>query len=738
MRWRSGQRIAAVFFVPFAAVAGGGLAVVQALEQLAESRSAAAVFRLLGEIGEGRGEASSELALFAAGGGAEHLYAHVSAAERVERDALSLRALAAGDADRGPLAEQLYSAVAKELASARRLAAAPRDRAPLLAVQALRSASARETDSTVQAASANLKRVEQQRLDRSFPRFWPGSEGRLRRVWAGTLLAAGLIGLASVAVSEYFRRPVRHLLEATQKIRDGALETRVRVRSRDELGRLAAAFNEMADALQRAHTGLQQSTQILRSVLDSMADGVIVADRSGKVMLMNRAAREILGAHPSGAEPPLERLGETPLAAAIQGQVVRDVELVIGAEGASPERCMIAAATPVMDAQGLWGGVMVMTDITERKQAQQALKESEEQFRSFIETTSEWIWSADQDARLTYSNPALLPILGYFPGQVAGTDLRELVHPQDRARFSQVLAGLGAEQARATGVVARWRHEHGTERWLESNIVPIVDAGGAVAGYRGTARDITLRQYAESALQKLNFELHRRIEQLNAVNKELETFGYSVSHDLRAPLRAIDGFSQALLEDYLDRLDAEGQDYLRRVRAASQRMAQLIDDLLNLSRVARNELSCKPVDMSELARSVIAVLRERDPGRSIEVRIAEDMQAQADARLLRIVFENLLGNAWKFTRHASPARIEVDKVACDGQTAYMVRDNGVGFDMAYANKLFGAFQRLHGSDEFEGTGIGLATVQRIIHRHGGRVWAEAAVGKGAAFYFTLG
>lgn len=240
---------------------------------------------------------------------------------------------------------------------------------------------------------------------------------------------------------------------------------------------------------------------------------------------------------------------------------------------------------------------------------------------------------------------------------------------------------------------------------------------------REMAREIAERKRAEEALE--------------AANKELEAFSYSVSHDLRAPLRSIDGFSQALLEDYSERLDEQGRDYLHRVRAASQRMAHLIDDMLKLARVTRAELSREEVDLSALAQEIAAELRRAQPGREVEFAVASGLRVHGDPKLLRIVIENLLGNAWKFTGKRSGARIEFGMTHRDGKPAYFVRDNGVGFDMAYAGKLFGAFQRLHDSREFPGTGIGLATVLRVVHKHGGKVWAEGKVEKGATFYFSL-
>jgi len=241
--------------------------------------------------------------------------------------------------------------------------------------------------------------------------------------------------------------------------------------------------------------------------------------------------------------------------------------------------------------------------------------------------------------------------------------------------------------------------------------------------------------------QQLNAELERRVAertaQLESTNKELEAFSYSVSHDLRAPLRALDGFSQALQADYAPVLDQEGQDFLQRIRAGSQRMGQLIDDLLRLSQLTRAEMHYKSVDLSELAQKIIGDLRESQPERSVEIVIQSSLVVMGDERLLRAMLQNLLGNAWKFTSKTTHARIEFSMTSPNGTPIYFVRDNGAGFDMAYSDKLFGAFQRLHRSNEFEGTGIGLATVQRIIHRHGGRIWAEGKVNQGATFYFSF-
>jgi light-regulated signal transduction histidine kinase (bacteriophytochrome) len=253
---------------------------------------------------------------------------------------------------------------------------------------------------------------------------------------------------------------------------------------------------------------------------------------------------------------------------------------------------------------------------------------------------------------------------------------------------------------------------------------------------------ILQRGRAIAEIRRLNADLERRVEertaQLTAVNQELEAFAYSVSHDLRAPLRAINGFSHTMLEDYGDQVDAEAQDTLQRIRAATVRMAQLIDDLLLLSRVTRSEIQLRDVDLCQLVREGVTRLCATDPAREVEAIIPQQRVVRADANLMRIALDNLLDNAWKFTGQRQAAQIEFGFQGQAGQTVFFIRDNGAGFDEAYAGKLFGAFQRLHASNEFEGTGIGLAIVQRIIRRHGGKIWAEGAVDQGATFYFTLG
>jgi PAS domain S-box-containing protein len=290
--------------------------------------------------------------------------------------------------------------------------------------------------------------------------------------------------------------------------------------------------------------------------------------------------------------------------------------------------------------------------------------------------------------------------------------------------------------------VESWqRRKDGEKRLLAWWCRVLKDEKGNVEGVLSSAYDITERKQAEEEIKKLNAELEQRVidrtAQLSAANKELEAFSYSVSHDLRAPLRSIDGFSQALLEEYQGKLDDTGKGYLERVRKATLRMGLLIDDMLKLSRINRAECKHESFDLSGMIRAITDANQKNNLDRAVDVTIQEGIVVQGDPYLMQIALVNLLDNAFKFTGKESHPRIEFGRTIKEGKTAYYVRDNGVGFDMAYVGKLFGAFQRLHTKEEFAGTGIGLATVQRIINRHGGQVWAEGEVGKGATFYFTL-
>jgi signal transduction histidine kinase len=270
---------------------------------------------------------------------------------------------------------------------------------------------------------------------------------------------------------------------------------------------------------------------------------------------------------------------------------------------------------------------------------------------------------------------------------------------------------------------------------LKSKVAVFVDLARKTDLVRRQADALAAREAETRALLET---LEQKNRALAVLNKEIESFSYSVSHDLRAPLRGLDGFSQALLSDYDKVLDDQGRKYLRYIRDSAHKMSELIDGLLVLSRVTQSEVKRERVDLTAIASRILARLRGAEPARNAEFVIEENLVADGDARLIEAVLENLVGNAWKFTRRVDVARIEVGRTRVEGVSAYFVKDNGAGFDAKYAKKLFGAFQRLHSDAEFEGHGIGLATVQRIVHRHGGGIWADGAVGEGATFTFTLG
>ena len=345
--------------------------------------------------------------------------------------------------------------------------------------------------------------------------------------------------------------------------------------------------------------------------------------------------------------------------------------------------------------------------------------------------------NAELPFRLPISGRPTLPAALGHEGVVEGEDYRDV----------PVLAAVRVVPGTPWFIVAKGDLEevyapYRRRVWMIV-IVLLVSVLASVLGagllWRQLGTEVLRKQQVMDHL--LNDELEQRVKdrtaQLEASNRELEAFCYSVSHDLRAPLRGIDGWSLALLEDYREKFDEKGRQYLQRVRADTQRMGQLIDDLLLLSRVARGPIQRSPVDLTATAQRVVARLREAEPERRVEFAIQPGLTAHGDARLLEIVLSNLLGNAWKFSRARPLARVEFGRTEMDSGPAFFVRDNGVGFDMTYAQKLFGVFQRMHKASEFPGTGIGLATVQRVIQRHGGRVWAEAQVDRGATFYFTL-
>ena len=386
-------------------------------------------------------------------------------------------------------------------------------------------------------------------------------------------------------------------------------------------------------------------------------------------------------------------------------------------------------------------------EITERKQIAEELTHTNARTAAILDSIGDGVVVANERGEFLLFNPAAREIMGvgFTEGDPSrwpekyGLYLADQITPCPPAEVPLIKAMCGESSDGVEMFVRNAGRPRGL--WLSVTARPLTDKSGAILGGVTVFSDITARKRAEQEIRRLNTELEQRVvdrtRKLEAANKELEAFGYSVSHDLRAPLRSIDGFSRLLEEDHIEKLDDEGRLSVERIRGAARRMTQLIDDMLQLSRVTLTEFHGEPVDLSALATVVGEELRKSEPQRFVELAIEPGLSVQADEHLMRIVLENLLGNAWKFTGHQPAPRIEFGRTEHDGVQAYFVRDNGAGFDARFGHKLFQAFHRLHTTAEYPGTGIGLATVQRVIQRHGGRVWAEGERGRGATFYFTL-
>ena len=396
----------------------------------------------------------------------------------------------------------------------------------------------------------------------------------------------------------------------------------------------------------------------------------------------------------------------------------------------------------------LLSGVILMLrkEVHKRASAEAELTVKSGTLQSILASMADGVIVADKDGKFLHFSPAAermtgVPALDVSPA--AWASAYEVFqadgvtpYPPDELPLVRAMRGETVEHAELC-----LRHgvaQTGAGVWVDIVASPLLDGDGSHIGGVVVMRDNTERRQAREEIERLNHELQGNVVALQAVNKELETFSYSVSHDLRSPLRSIDGFSQALAEDYAHLLDEQGLDFLDRIRAATQRIGRLIDDMLSLSRITRAEMAHEEVDLSKMARSIVEELRAGDPDRDVAVEIADGISASGDPTLLRAALGNLIGNAWKFTSKEPKARIEVGAIdGPGGAPTCFVRDNGAGFDPAYQHKLFGTFQRLHAMEEFAGTGIGLASVQRVIARHGGRVWGESEVGKGATFFFTI-
>jgi len=482
-------------------------------------------------------------------------------------------------------------------------------------------------------------------------------------------------------------------------------------------------------------TAPRDPSEAFRLLVEGVQDfAFFMLDGAGRISTWNVGAErikgyraeEIVGQHFSRFYPPEAIADGKParlLAIAARDGRVEDEGWRVRKDGSRFWADVIITALRDSDGSVI-GFAKVTRDSTERKEAEKALHRSEQTFQLLVESVQDYaIFMLDPDGRIASWNAGAERIKGYRAHEIVGQHFSMFYPPEDVAQ-GKPRWELEMAEREGRHEDEGWRmRKDGTRFWANVVISPMRDAHGSLIGFAKVTRDLTQRRRVEQALEQSN--------------QELERFSYSVSHDLRAPLRAINGYAQALWDDHAERLGDEGKRLLAVIRDSAKLGGQLIDGLLDFSRVGRQALARAPVDLMALAERVVAELRQTQASVVVEVVIAPLPPASGDAALLRHVFVNLIDNAFKFSAKRAHPRVEIGAEQNGSEVAYYVKDNGVGFDMQYANKLFGVFQRLHRPDEFEGTGVGLALAQRIIQRHGGRIWAEGKVNEGATFFFTL-
>jgi PAS domain S-box-containing protein len=499
---------------------------------------------------------------------------------------------------------------------------------------------------------------------------------------------------------------------------------------------------------------MSDSGTILGLVLDNIPQGVFWKDRNSVYLGCNRVVCKTLG-----LTGPHELIGKSdyqfPSLTKAQADAFVEADREVMRTGV-PLNAIIepmnrfdgatiwieTIKVPLRDESGNVIGVLgTWQEVTSRRQAEEALRRGEQRYRSLVTAISELVWTSNATGSGLRVDPPLEDFTGLDRNQLRGSGWLQAVHPDDRERATSAWSHSALTVA-PYECEFRLKRADGEWRNIHSRGIPIRDPAGTLLEWIGVGVDVTERRRAEIRIQKLHDDLERRVlsrtSELEAANKELEAFSYSVSHDLRAPLRAIDGFSRILLSEHAKDLPPEAMEFLNDIRTNSRMMGQLIDDLLKFSRLSRHPIQKVRIQTAELVRVCLEELKRSETGRDIRVKIGELPDCWADQGLLKQVWINLIANAFKYSSKRAVTEIEIGSGNdAAGEPYYFIQDNGIGFDMRYVHKLFGVFQRLHRAEDYEGAGVGLATVQRVIHRHGGNVWAEGEPNRGAKFYFTL-
>jgi PAS domain S-box-containing protein len=549
-------------------------------------------------------------------------------------------------------------------------------------------------------------------------------------IWGVAAAFSSLLLIGAFSLFRLYRHRAGSLFAGIETAQRGDYRP-IPVSGDDELARIAAEFNRMTAEVKRRDEALIQGQARLEAILDNAPVAIYLKDPEKRYLFVNRRFEAAFGL---SKQHVIGRTNEEALPGLANGYratvLKQDDSGTMELEEVIPQRdglrTYIASKFFVPETAGgkkELGSIMV--DITERKRA-------EEEIERFFNLSLDMLCIAGFDGYFKRLNPAWEKALGFARAQLLEKPFIEFVHPEDRATTTAEAEKL-SQGFETVSFTNRYASADGSYRWLLWNASPDRELQRIYAA----ARDITEKRLSEQEIEKLNSELQKRVEELGLLNQELEAFSYSVSHDLRAPLRHITGFSELLEKSASSSLDEKGHRYLATISEAAKQMGRLVDDLLGFSRMGRAELRREPVDLKTLADEVRQEVEREVSGREVLWKLDGLPRVRADRAMLRQVFVNLFSNALKYSGTSTRSEVQVGSYREGKEDVIFVRDNGVGFDMKYAEKLFGVFQRLHRAEEFEGTGIGLANVRRIIHRHGGRTWAEGTVGGGATFYFSL-